>query len=579
MLDELTSNFRLVEIVMNRWIKVAGSAVFSLATFYCALRIPAHLRAVDASVLRQAGKGTLSLNNKASALIQQNHLGEAQLLVAVAGDIGLAESETLSNSLDKAYGQPRGTTNGREGALAQLTQGISSSSLTGPFTDHIIRTENRVKALGLLTASPNPVVRSLMHFRSLTNTVVFPASSSSSGQALDASIAICGLLVEADHLSGGLSNSVIRLATDANQHRQTQPLEGFLVDLLSLGRRLNWEQLSAFVNPMETPEALRILTHYVRTDQGVPVIFTAVSLTGNATGVAHYLANFSDTGLKDLEASLKYGAGGVNELLRRNQRLCNSSLCGWMAAFTFPEKASNVALDYSQRKPLLALVVKWILYLFGGYCLAAAFHFARRVPPLEWPLLVRGFHVAREFLFALGFLLVVLLLSEPFLSQGSQKVDFPFRLRLPVVGNAVLAGTTGAKAPVMNAPSLLALLLFFVLQSLLYTASLIKLAEIRRQRVPPRVKLKLLDNEDHLFDAGLYLGFVGTIISLILFSLGLVKPSLMAAYSSTSFGILFVSCFKILNLRPLRRKLLLEAEASDLGRSASGAESALAAQL
>jgi hypothetical protein len=34
----------------------------------------------------------------------------------------------------------------------------------------------------------------------------------------------------------------------------------------------------------------------------------------------------------------------------------------------------------------------------------------------------------------------------------------------------------------------------------------------------------------------------------------------MAAYSSTSFGIIFVSFFKIFHLRPARRKLLLEAE-------------------
>ena len=104
------------------------------------------------------------------------------------------------------------------------------------------------------------------------------------------------------------------------------------------------------------------------------------------------------------------------------------------------------------------------------------------------------------------------------------------------------------------------LLLFFVLQALLYTACLVKLAEIRRQHVPPRIKLRLLENEDHLFDAGLYLGFVGTIISLILVSLGVIQSSLMAAYSSTSFGIIFVSVFKIFHLRPARRKLLLEGE-------------------
>jgi len=184
------------------------------------------------------------------------------------------------------------------------------------------------------------------------------------------------------------------------------------------------------------------------------------------------------------------------------------------------------------------------------------------VSALEQPLQVRGFHVAREILFALGFLLVVLLLSEPFLSQESQKVDFPFRLRLPTVGSLVPSGTISAPSSIMNQLSLLTLLLFFVLQALLYTASLVKLAEIRRQRVAARIRLRLLDNEDHLFDAGLYLGFVGTIISLILVSLGIIKPSLMAAYSSTSFGIIFVSIFKILHLRPARRKILLEAEAA-----------------
>ena len=105
------------------------------------------------------------------------------------------------------------------------------------------------------------------------------------------------------------------------------------------------------------------------------------------------------------------------------------------------------------------------------------------------------------------------------------------------------------------------MLLFFVIQGLLYIACVVKLAEIRRQRVPPRMKLKLLENEDHLFDAGLYLGFLGTIVSFILYSLVHAQQfSLMVAYSSTSFGIVFVSFFKIFHLRPARRKLLLEAE-------------------
>ena len=105
------------------------------------------------------------------------------------------------------------------------------------------------------------------------------------------------------------------------------------------------------------------------------------------------------------------------------------------------------ALDYCWLMPRFALTLKWVLYLAGGFLIAAAMHFAKRpFTGLERPLQVGGFHLAREGLFALGFLVVVLLLSEPFLSQESQKVEFPFRLRLPTMGSLVPAGTTGAHA-------------------------------------------------------------------------------------------------------------------------------------
>jgi hypothetical protein len=44
--------------------------------------------------------------------------------------------------------------------------------------------------------------------------------------------------------------------------------------------------------------------------------------------------------------------------------------------------------------------------------------------------------------------------------------------------------------------------------------------------------------------------------------MNVIKPSLMAAYGSTSFGIIFVSIFKIFHLRPARRRMLLESEAA-----------------
>ena len=494
------------------------------------------------------------VEGQGTALAASNQLGAAQLFLAAARSAWISNSHTLSDAIANLSTRPSGVKNSaRFGDLLQPTPKES-------FAEFIIVSERRTRALVLLRASSDPLTQELMRLRGLTNTVLFPASGSASGQAFDAAIAIAGLLNEDAHIAPGLGKALLTLATDANRGANPQMVEQALMDLMSLGQRFDWGQLATFVENINNTDTLRILTALVRRDESVPVVYAAVCMTGNGAGVARYLSNFSKTGLNDLRLSLSYGVGGVNQLLQSNRRLCDSPVCERMAALS-ARSLPTVGLTFALREPGQALAAKWFLYLLGGFFVAVAFHYARCVTVLEKPLEVRGFHVAREVVFALGFLLVVLLLSEPFLSQGSQKTDFPFRLRLPTVGSGFAAASTGAKPPIMNnESSLISLLLFFVLQAFLYVACLVKLAEIRRQRVSARVKLKLLKNEDHLFDAGLYLGLVGTIISLILFSLGVVKPSLMAAYSATSFGIIFVSIFKIFNLRPLSRKLLLEAE-------------------
>jgi len=577
---------------MSRWTEFIIYTLIGLGLVGVGLLVPAHLRAVDGTVLQRAGAGTPSLVAAGLSLVQSNELGAAQLYLAAARDARLAGSDQLSEAVDElasrhpALRKSGAAANGALGDLLLL--GRSSPTTAGQsapavetFTEFIVRTENRTKALELLQASSDPLVQSLLHLRVLTNTVVFAPSASAAGQAFDTAIAIAGLLSESGHLSVGMSKTMLLLATDANRAGNSRPLEVVLMDFMSLGQRFNWGQLTQIVAPIDDAKTLRVLSQLVQRGQGVPVIYSVVGLTGNAAGVAKYLSRFGETGLTDLRLSLRYGTGGVSELVQRNQQLCNSGFCERVAGVTSSGSLLAFLADYSRRAPALTLTVKWLLYLLGGFFLAAAFHYVRRVTLLEQPLEVRGFHVLRELLFALGFLAVVLLLSEPFLSQGSQKVEFPFRLRLPMVGGAGPVGNAGAHATtIMNQVTFLTMLLFFVLQALLYVASLVKLAEIRRQRVSSRMKLKLLENEDHLFDAGLYLGFLGTIISLILVSLGVFKqPSLMAAYSSTSFGILFVVFFKVVHLRGTRRHLLLKADTESPVNLGTSVESSLAAPL
>ena len=561
---------------MKRWVWAAVCVVLGLGMLACGLLVPMHLRVVDASVLERAGRTTPGLIERGLALADQKNLGAARILLQTADQTAIGRERLTTAVAALAAARAGGVLGGEEPLLQRLfAQTVATNA--EPFTDLVIRQENRGPVMDYLRSSKRPEVRELVRCRVLTNTVFFPPSTSTSGQAFDAALSVCGLLLDEGKLTPGMSNAFWTAAAQAlgeiglvmtpngtteAMRSPTQPLEEMLVDTMSLGQRMNWGQLEVFMGQIPDARALRRLAGLSRVaGRQMPVLFSAVAVSGRPGDVAAYLVNFGPEGLTDLEAGMRCGAGGLKELLSRNQRWYQSAFRQRVVTYPPLDLFYLAAADYAWLMPQLALAIKWLLYLGAGCLLAAAAHFCRpAVPAIERSLQVRGFHIAREVLFGLGFLVVVVLASEPSLSQSSPKAEFPFRLHLPIVGGAAPAVLANATSTNMN-PSILTLLLFFVIQGLIYTSCLVKLAEIRRQRVPARIKLKLLDNEDHLFDAGLYVGFAGTIISLILISQNVIKqPSLMAAYSSTSFGIIFVVIFKIFNLRPLRRRYLLEAE-------------------
>jgi hypothetical protein len=544
----------------SRWLWVALCIAFAGLMLLCGWLVPMHLRAVDVSVLQRAGdvQPSLSLVERGLALARADNPQAARLILQAAQNQKLPWMGELASSLAT---QP---------ANEPLFPGGPMAAASTPVTKLAIQLNIRERVLAYLEATHSPTVRELLLARDLTNTALFPPSSSSAGQAFDAAVSVCGLLLASNYLAPGLRDALVERAATARTRATAQPLEEILMDLMSLGQRLDWGQLRAFVGDVDDPPTLALLAGQARNaGTQLPALFAAVVLSQKPNEVAAYLSEFSQTGLGDLGASLRYGQGGVDELLRRHQRLYSSALRGrWTAAGPLAP-FFRAGTDYALRITWFALMVKWFFYISGGFLLAAAGHCAwPSAAELEEPWQVRGFHLARDLLFALGFLLVVLLLSEPFLAQESQKEEFAFRLRLPLAGAAAAGTAPNVKTKLMEKTditrSLLTLLLFFVLQALLYCACLVKLAEIRRQKIPARMQLKLLENEDHLFDGGLYLGFVGTIVCLILVSLGVIDFSLMAAYSSTSFGIIFVSIFKIFNLRPVRRQLLLQAEAQSV---------------
>ncbi len=524
------------------------------------LMIPAHLRALDISVVQAAGRQGDSLLDRGKALATTGRLGAAQLYAPAARMAEISGwdrfGETLTNLTRSAPSMAFWGDDTRTPAHFESTPADS-------FAGFIVRGNNREAALAALKRSNSSAVQELLHTRELNNLARFSPSGTSSGQVFDAAVAETGLLLDDGAVTTTFNDNILTLALHANRGNGTEPLEEVLEDFVSLGERFNWDQLRVFVAQIPDATTLHQLATAARSaGDRLPVLFVAVQLSGDPGAVGKYLTKFNDSGLQDMARSLCYGANGVRTLAERGQRFYQPD---WRHAVVEREPFASIyyfTANLCWHHARLMLAVKWFCYLAAGFLLAMAMHVGRPpVSPLEQPLQVPGAHVFREFLFALGFLLVVLLLSEPFLAQERPGGEVAFRLQLPMAGAAVSAGIAGLKQTIMNPIILLTMLLFFVLQALIYLACLLKLAEIRRQQVPPRIKLKLLENEEHLFDAGLYLGFVGTIISLILASMGKVHFSLMAAYSATCFGIIFVIVFKIFHLRPARRQLLMEAEA------------------
>src|SRR5207244_9950899 len=98
------------------------------------------------------------------------------------------------------------------------------------------------------------------------------------------------------------------------------------------------------------------------------------------------------------------------------------------------------------------------------------------------------------------------------------------------------------------------------LQIAMYFTCMLKIREVAQKPVSAAVKLRLMENEENLFDGGLYVGIGGTATALVLQVLGVIEPNLLAAYSSNLFGITCVAMVKIRHVRPYKTQLILEGQ-------------------
>lgn len=515
--------------------------------------LPVNVKSLNTALLREAGRATQSVAGFGRELLELDKPGPAALVLETAkkvGDPGAAPLDTIYQDFARKHREmmPWG---GWDIALEPLlgSRSPAASAESQPVLSFMATQQARENLRRYLGVSRLPGVQTLLQTAQLGTTQRFVPANRPGGQPLEAVILLTAYLWQTEHLSAGLQREVRVLAETAVRTGQMGELEDFYLDVLTLGRRLNWVQLSELLRTTGSLGTVGQFAHLARVaPEHLPVIYTAALMTKSADRVAHYLITFGQPGVEHLQLALASGEGAVEQLVQRQAPVSRA---------TGPE--FEFGAGFVLRHPELALVAKYAAFLGGIFLLLRAMDM-RLFLSVESAL--RGaFPRMGSGVIAVVLTFIFFVFSEPFLLKAAPLSDYKLKLTIPVIG-ALAAPATNASTPpaTMDITTILTIVIFAAIQLGMYFICVMKISDIARQSVPPGLKLKLMENEENLFDGGLYLGIAGTATALVLQVLHLIDANLLAAYSSNLFGIVCVALVKIRHVRPYKRQLIIESQ-------------------
>ena len=513
--------------------------------------VPVNLKSVTPALLKAAGEGTPSVAHLGRELLDSEKPGPAALALAAARTLDDPQAATLATALDRTTQRrpelvPWGGWDPFLDPLFNLKENSGHRDST-PVLTFFITEKARLSLRDYLANSRSDGVQSLLRLRTLDRTGRFVPANQPGGQTLDAVILLGALLYQGEHFSAPLQRELRALADTAADQKNLGELEPVFIDLLSLGRRLNWIQLCELLRVTDSAKTVGEFAQLARaTPDDLPLIYSAALLSDSADQVATYLLRYGRAGVADLKLALSLGQGAVTQLLLRQVPVNHQPAPSF-------GPATLLALLY----PKLALAAKYLGFLLGAFCL---FRGLDRVL-FDAPSDASHPHVKSGVLAILTAGMLILA-TEPFLLKPAPPSEFQLKLTIPVLSNiSDPASLTHADNTFnMDTSTLLSIGFFALLQIGMYLLCLAKMREIDLQSVPALLKLRLMENEENLFDGGLYIGIAGTATALVLQVLHLIDPNLLAAYSSNLFGIICVALVKIRHVRPFKRRLILESQ-------------------
>jgi hypothetical protein len=518
--------------------------------------IPARWRSLHPAVVKAAGRGTPGLIEVALTVAGQQRGGIAERLNQAATALELPRTNEVTSALE-ALNAPRGVPSavrvlgGPDAAVAALLPPLDEppDSRRMSTLDVFLPAAHRTTLKARLGESRSPGVQLVLQSSKMATQQFIPVDQPG-GQPLEAVVLLAATLYERERLTATFSRELRDLAEKApTDPAAAQRLENFYLNLLSLARRLDWTSLVELTRSMPGISAFDQFAESARAyPDDLPLLYAAALLSGDAAGVGRHRTIHGPLGRQGLAQAVQNGAGAV-ALVSRSGLTVRSGLPS-------PGFLAQAVLQY----PLSWAFGRTELFLMAGAMAALSLGaFARAGVPSTSASSVMGTAPLVLIAFLLGGFLIIA--SEPIPARLRPTPNPQIYLNLrTLTKSSGVANSSHSRKNIMEPTTLVTVLIFGAIQLAVYVICVRKISEITRLPEPPAVRLRLLENEENLFDSGLYVGIGGTAAALVMQVLQMVEANLLAAYSSNLMGIICVAMVKIGHVRKARRKLILESQ-------------------
>ena len=509
--------------------------------------IPVRWRWLHPDALAGAGVGSTPLVGAAETWVVSGRPGPARWMAAAATELGLPGTNSLLARIQTASVGVDVRVTGGVGVLTGRLAGVKGVVPTngmGWASDLFRREEDRQGVRQALEGTRSVLASAWMKARGFAPKR-FAAVDRAGGQALDSVIVSGAIFSEGDVFTPGFAAVLQPVLMRTVSGQPNDALEEICLDLFYLSRRLDWTSLRELIRVMPDPGALRQWVDAVQRDERAwALLYSATVLTGRPAALAQRVDGTAE-GRASLGWALRGGVGSVRRLAM-DARPVLVEAWGWSGfgrwAAEWPEWVYGVRTGLLLLSALgLALGTAGVLEVEDGG---------------------RGMGLAGvgALTLVMGFLLV--LPSEPMVPGRAKGPQLRVRLDTGGAAGKGPAERRNRERLTMEPSTIATIALFAVLQLTVYVVCRRKITEIESMTVETPMRLRLLENEENLFDAGLYVGIAGTATALVLQVLHVVEANLLAAYSSNLLGIVTVALVKIHHVRPARRRLILEGRGS-----------------